>query len=173
MQADARWKRLCPSRRAAQRLSADYQHCVCVIIFNTSVFTGGFKEWEKNHILDKTWDNLKAHFTIEHRLYRKQSHTAKSSGVHAANHAQKVIQSKMLAEHSEAIIMLASATASNRGTVSTLIATNATLSSHLAEKSAVLLAANETICLLRVENSGGRGTIGTHNRTRATSGGSG
>jgi hypothetical protein len=128
-------------------------------------------------ILDKTWDHLKVYFTMEHSLYRKQSHVTQASGFHTdigahRGGAHRGIQAKMVAGNSEAITMLTSSTASDDGTVSTLLSTNVTLSSHLAEKLAALLAANKTIRLLRAGNRGGRGTSGTPNSTRATIGGS-
>jgi hypothetical protein len=112
------------------------------LIFNIGVYPDGNKEWENNDILDKTWDTFKTHFTTDHKLYRKKSHASQSRGFHAANHAQRGMQANMLADHSEDITMLASATALDRGTVSTLISTNAILSSHLDQNAAVLLAAN-------------------------------
>jgi hypothetical protein len=119
------------------------------------------------------WKNFKTYFTTEHRLYRKQSHTAQSSRFHAANHELRGTQANMLAYHIEALTMLASATSSDHGTVSTFITTNATLSSHLAEKSAALMAANETICFLRAGSIRSGVTISTPTTNRATSGGSG
>jgi hypothetical protein len=78
---------------------------VYALIFNTRVYTDGCKEWEKNDILEKTWDNFKAHFTTEHRLYRKQSRRAQASGFYTTNHAQKGMQINMLAGYSLAITM--------------------------------------------------------------------
>jgi hypothetical protein len=50
------------------------------LVFNTGVYGDACKEWEKHDILDKTWENFKAHFTTEHRLYRKQTQTAQATG---------------------------------------------------------------------------------------------
>jgi hypothetical protein len=36
------------------------------LIFNTGVYGDACKEWEKQYILEKIWDNFKAHFTTEH-----------------------------------------------------------------------------------------------------------
>jgi hypothetical protein len=100
------------------------------LIFNTGIYVDGCKEWEKNDILDKTWDNFKVHFVMEKWLYRNQTHTSQASGFQITNHAQRGMQANMLAEQSEATTMLASASASDRGTVSTLISTNDALDMH-------------------------------------------
>jgi hypothetical protein len=50
------------------------------LVFNTGVYSDACKEWEKQDILDKNWENFKAHFTTEHRLYRKQTQTAQATG---------------------------------------------------------------------------------------------
>jgi hypothetical protein len=57
------------------------------LVFNTGVYGDVCKEWEKYDILEKTWENFKAHFTTEHRLYRKQTQTAQATGYQAENHA--------------------------------------------------------------------------------------
>jgi hypothetical protein len=123
--------------------------------------------------LEKARDNFKAHFTMDHSLYRTQTRIAQASVFHTTNHAHRGMQANMLAGHSEAITVISSATVSEPGAVSTPISTNATLSSHLAEKAAELLAANETIRFLRAGKIGGGGLSGTPNSTRATRGGSG
>jgi hypothetical protein len=93
------------------------QHIInidCALIFNTGVYGDACKEWEKEDILEKTWDNFKAHFTTEHRLYRKHTHTAQSSGFHSANHAQRGLQDTLLIEKSEVLAMMDTASASDR-----------------------------------------------------------
>jgi hypothetical protein len=75
------------------------QHIINIayaLIFNTGVYGDACKEWEKEDILEKTWENFKAHFTTEHRLYRKQTHTAQASRFHSANRAQRVLQDILL-----------------------------------------------------------------------------
>jgi hypothetical protein len=63
---------------------------VYVLVFNTGVYGDACKEWEKYDILEQTWENFKAHFTTEHRLYRKQTQTqtAQATVYQAVNHAQ-------------------------------------------------------------------------------------
>ena len=127
------------------------------LIFNTGVYHEGCKEWEREDIMEKTWENFKIHFTAEHRLYRKQTQTAQASGYHAANHAQRA-QEAAMSEQSEALALMATASVTDRGTMSSLITSNVQLSSSLAEKAEALATANETIRSLRSENrpSGGR-----------------
>jgi hypothetical protein len=50
------------------------------LVFNTGAYGDACKEWEKQDILDKNWENFKAHFTTEHCLYRKQTQTAQATG---------------------------------------------------------------------------------------------
>jgi hypothetical protein len=68
------------------------------LIFNNGVYGEGCKEWEKQNILDKNWENFKAHFTTEHRLYRTQTHTAQATGYHAVNHSKRGLQDALLIE---------------------------------------------------------------------------
>jgi hypothetical protein len=60
---------------------------------------------------------LQTHFTTEHRLYRKQTHTAQAIGYHAVNHAQRGLQDALLIEKSEALDMMATASATYWGTM--------------------------------------------------------
>jgi hypothetical protein len=68
------------------------------LIFNTGIYGDACKEWEKYNILDKNWENFKARFTTDHRLYRKQTHTAQAAGYQSANHAQSGMQHALLIE---------------------------------------------------------------------------
>jgi hypothetical protein len=97
------------------------------LVFNTGVYSDACKEWEKQDILDKNWEIFKAHFTTEHRLYRKQKQTAQATGYQAANHAQPHLQVALMAEQSEALAMLASASETDQTTLSHLVSSNAQL----------------------------------------------
>jgi hypothetical protein len=99
--------------------------------------------------LDKNCENFKAHFTTEYRLYRKQTQTAQTAGYQAANHAQRGMQNALLIEQSEALAIMATESATYRDTMSNLVPSNSQLSTHLAERSAALPTANETIRTLR------------------------
>jgi hypothetical protein len=133
------------------------------LVFNTGVYSDACKEWEKQNILDNNWENFKAHFTTEHRLYRKQTQTAQTTGYQTANHAQHHLHDAFMAEQSEALYMLASTSATDRTALSHLVSSNAQLSKNLAEKAAALAAANEIIRNLRAgaRTSGGSGTTTT------------
>jgi hypothetical protein len=91
------------------------------LVFNTGVYGDACKEWEKHEILEKTWESFKAHFTTEHRLYRKQTQTAQATGYQAANYGQQNLQDVLMVEQSEALAMLASASATDRTTLSHLV----------------------------------------------------
>jgi uncharacterized membrane protein YhfC len=99
--------------------------------------------------LEKTWENFKANFTTYHYLYRKKTQTAQATGYQSANNAQQNMQDALLVEQSEALDMLATASAIDRTNLSHLVTSNAQLSTNLAEKSVVLAAAHETIHNLR------------------------
>jgi hypothetical protein len=96
-------------------------------------------------------------------MYRKQTQTAQATGYQEANHAQRHLQDALMVEKSEALTMIASASATDRTTLSHLVSSTAQLSTNLAEKVAALEAANEIICKLRARarTSGGSGTTTT------------
>jgi hypothetical protein len=121
--------------------------------------------------LDKTWENFKAHFTTEHRIYRKQTQTAQATGYQSADHAQRSMQDALLVEQSEALAMMTIASATYRDILSHLITSNAQLSTHLAEKSAALAAAHETIrslCSVTRVNGGNTTASATRAMSNAT-----
>jgi adenine-specific DNA glycosylase len=101
------------------------------LVFNTGVYNDACKEWEKQDILDKNREFFKAHFTTEHCMYRKQTQTAQATGYQAANHAQQNLQDALMAEQSEALAMLASASATDRTTLSHLVSSNAQFDNDL------------------------------------------
>jgi hypothetical protein len=138
------------------------------LIFNTGVYGDACKDWDKYNILDKNCENFKAHFTTEHRLYRKQTQTAQAAGYQAANHAQQGMQNSLLIEKSEALAMMATASATYRDTMSNLFTSNAHLSTHLAERSAALATASEIIRSLRSVSRANGGSAST-SATRAPS----
>jgi hypothetical protein len=111
------------------------------------VYGDSCKDWGKYNILEKTWENFKAHFTTEHQLYRKQTQTqtAQATGYQSSNHAQRSMHDALLVEQLEALAMLATASATDRTTLSHLFTSNAQLSTNLAEKSEALAAAHKTI----------------------------
>jgi hypothetical protein len=88
------------------------------LVFNTGVYGDSCNEWEKHDILEKTWENFKAHFTTEHCLYRKHTQTAQAADYQVANNAQRILQDALMVEHSEALAMLASASATDQTTIS-------------------------------------------------------
>jgi hypothetical protein len=71
---------------------------VYALVYNTGVYGDACREWEKYDILEKTWENFKAHFTTEHRLFRQQTQTAQATGYQAANHAHRNLQDAFLVE---------------------------------------------------------------------------
>jgi hypothetical protein len=138
------------------------------LIFNTGVYGDGCKEWDKYKMLDKNWEIFKSHFTTEHRLYRKQTQTAQAAGHQAASHTHQGMHNALLIEQSEAIAMMATASATYRDTMSNLFTSNAQLSTHLVERSVALATANETIRSLRAVLRANGGSV-TPSAARAPS----
>jgi hypothetical protein len=61
-------------------------------------------------------------------MYRKQTQTAQSTGYQAANHAQRHLQDTLMVEQSEALAILATASATYRTTISHIVFVNANCS---------------------------------------------
>ena len=57
-------------------------------IIKADLFHDGAREWRRKPNTDKTWANLKLHFTVEVKEYKKNNKTAsKTAGYHVANSA--------------------------------------------------------------------------------------
>jgi hypothetical protein len=79
----------------------------------------------------KTWAQFKLDFTTAHREFRLSNQTAQQSGFHSANMMIEQGHDESMQDTVDAIAQLATATASDRGTVATLTTTNAKLATHL------------------------------------------
>jgi ABC-type transporter Mla subunit MlaD len=82
-------------------------------------------------IAGKTWAQFKLDFSTAHREFRLANQTAQQSGFHSANMMIEQGHEETMQDTVDAIAQLATATASNRGTVSTLTTTNAKLATQL------------------------------------------
>jgi hypothetical protein len=79
----------------------------------------------------KTGAQFKLDFTTAHREFRLTNQTAHQSGFHSANMMIEQGHDESMQDIVDAIAQLATATASDRGTVATLTTTNARLATQL------------------------------------------
>jgi hypothetical protein len=101
------------------------------LIFNTGLFPDACRAWQSRAIAGKTWAQFKLNFTTAHREFRLTNQTAQQSGFHSANMMIEQGRDESIQDTVDAIAQLATATASDRGTVATLTTTNATLATQL------------------------------------------
>jgi hypothetical protein len=118
------------------------------LIFNTGLFPDACRAWQSRAIAGKAWAQFKLDFTTAHREFRLTSQTAQQSGFHSANMMIEQGRDTSMQDTVYAIAQLATATASDRGTVATLTTTNAKLATQL-EAAHTLIAQlkNETATL--------------------------
>jgi hypothetical protein len=85
----------------------------------------------KSDCRKKKWAQLKLDFATAHREFRLTNQTAQQSGFHSANMMIEQGRDETMQETVDAIAQLATATASDPGTVSTLTTTNTKLAKQL------------------------------------------
>jgi hypothetical protein len=101
------------------------------LLFNTGLFPDACRAWQSRTIAGKTWAQFKIDFATAHREFRLTKQTAQQSGFHSANMMIEQGRDESMHATVDAITQLATATASSRGSVSTLTTTNAKLANHL------------------------------------------
>jgi hypothetical protein len=101
------------------------------LIFNTGLFPDACRASQSRAIAGKTWAQFKIYFATAHREFRLTNQTAKQSGFHSANMMIEQGRHESMQDTAEAIAQLATATASDRGTVATLTTTSAKLATQL------------------------------------------
>jgi hypothetical protein len=101
------------------------------LLFNTWLFPDAFRAWQACAIAHKTWLQFKIDFAAVHREFCLPNQTAQQYGFHSANKMIEQGRGDSMQDTVDAISQLATATASGRGTVAKLIATNAKLASHM------------------------------------------
>jgi hypothetical protein len=97
------------------------------LVFNTGLFPDARRAWQSRAIAAKTWAQFKIKFATAHREFCLANQTAQQSDFHIANMMIEQGRDDSMQETAEAIAQLATATASDRGTVATLTTTNAKL----------------------------------------------
>jgi hypothetical protein len=101
------------------------------LVFNTVLFTDACQAWQPRAIAGKTWAQFKLDFATAHREFCLTNQTAQQSGFHSANMMIEQGRDESMQDTVDAISQLATATASDRGTVATLTTTNAKLATQL------------------------------------------
>jgi hypothetical protein len=101
------------------------------LVFNTGLFPDACRAWQSRAIAAKTWAQFKIDFATAHCEFRLTNQTAQQSGFHSANMMIEQGRDESMQETAEAIAQLATATASDRGTVATLTTTNSKLANQL------------------------------------------
>jgi hypothetical protein len=101
------------------------------LVFNTGLFPDACRAWQSRAIAGKTWAQFKLDFATAHREFRLTNQTAHQSGFHSANMMIEQGHDETMQDTVDAIAQLATATASDRGTVATLTTTNAKLATQL------------------------------------------
>jgi hypothetical protein len=105
-------------------------------IFSTGHFMSACRRWNKKTLADKTWAQLKAHFSAAHRQHKyMQSESATTSGYHYAKAAVGKAEYQMADATIGLLSNLAMATASYRGVVATLTEANTCLVKQLDDNS--------------------------------------
>jgi flagellar biosynthesis/type III secretory pathway protein FliH len=97
----------------------------------------------------KTWAQFKIDFTTDHREFLLTNQTAQQSGSHSANMMIEQGRDDSMQDTVEAITQLATATASDRGTVATLTTTNAKLVNQLEATHALIAQLKNNIAMLK------------------------
>jgi hypothetical protein len=115
------------------------------LVFNTGLFPDACRTRQSRAIAAKTWAQFKIDFATAHCEFRLTNQTALQSGFHSANMMIEQGRDDSMQE----IDQLATATASNRGTVATLTTTNAKLVNQLEAAHALIAKLKSEIASLK------------------------
>jgi hypothetical protein len=119
------------------------------LIFNTGLFPDACRAWQSREIAGKTWAQFKIDFATAHREFRLTNQTAQQSGFHSANMMIEQGRDESMQDTVDAITQLATAAASDRGTVATLTTTNAKLANQLEAAHALIAQLKNEIATLK------------------------
>jgi 5-carboxymethyl-2-hydroxymuconate isomerase len=119
------------------------------LVFNTGLFPNACRAWQSRAIAAKTWAQFKIDFATAYREFRLANQTAQQSGFHSANMMIEQGRDDSMQETAEAIAQLATAKASDRGTVATLTTTNAKLVNQLEAAHALIAQLKSEITTLK------------------------
>jgi hypothetical protein len=119
------------------------------LVFNTGLFPDACRAWQSRAIAAKTWAQFKIDFATAHHKFRLTNQTAQQSDFHSANMMIEQGQDDSMQDTAEAIAQLATAMASDRGTVATLTTTNAKLANQLEAAHALIAQLKSEIATLK------------------------
>jgi hypothetical protein len=97
------------------------------------------------------WAQFKIDFATAHPEFRLTNQTAQQSGFHSANMMIEQGRDDLMQETSEAIAQLATATASDWGTVGTITTTNANIANQLEAANALIAQLKSEITTLKIK----------------------
>jgi hypothetical protein len=120
------------------------------LVFNTGLFPDACRAWQSRTSAAKTWAQFKIDFATAHREFRLTNQTAHQSGFHSANMMIEQGRDDSMQDTAESIAQLATATASDRGTVATLTTTNAKLANQLEAARALIAQLKSEITTLKI-----------------------
>jgi hypothetical protein len=121
------------------------------LVFNTGLFPDACRAWQSRAIAGKTWAQFKIDFATAHREFRLTNQTAQQSGFHSTNMMIEQIRDDSMQETAESIAQLATATASDRGTVAMLATTNAKLANQLEAAHDLIAQLKSQIATLKIK----------------------
>jgi hypothetical protein len=121
------------------------------LVFNIGLYPDACRAWQSRAIAAKTWAQFKIYFATAHREFRLTNQTAQQSGFHSANMMIEQGRDESMNETAEAIAQLATATASDRGTLATLTTTNAKLATQLEAAHALIAQLKSEITTLKIK----------------------
>jgi hypothetical protein len=108
-------------------------------IFATGHFMRACRRWSEKPAADKTWTHFKSHFAAAHRQHKQmQGETAANAGYYSASAAMTQNEDQMTEATIGALANLATATAADRGVVTSLTQDNSHLVKQLEENSSKL-----------------------------------
>ena len=116
-----------------QPCTAEQLLCIAyTLVFKTGLYFEDCKVWNAHPAPARPWDNFKTHFQNAQRLLRDQMRTTKQAGFHSnLAHHQPLPATQPPVEYQEALINLASSTATDRELLTTLTTSDATINQHI------------------------------------------
>jgi hypothetical protein len=113
------------------------------------LFPDACRAWQSRAIAGKTWAQFKLDFATAHHEFRLTNQTAQQSGFHSANMMIEQGREETMQDTVDTTSQLATATASDRGTVATLTTTNAKLTTQIEAAQAHIAQLKDEITALK------------------------
>jgi hypothetical protein len=123
------------------------------LVLNTGLFPNAWRAWQSRAIAGNTWAQFKIDFVTAYREFRLTNQTAQQSGFHSANMMIEQGREETMQDTIDVISQLATATASDRGTVATLTTTNAKLATQLKAAQAQIALLKDEITALKTRSN--------------------